>query len=82
MTEEEIQKTTLAYLEVRIGELDDLNEKLNLLMQEVSNNKEFLIRVANGLASLRSELFESGALIDEDEDGITSPFVPDEEPIL
>jgi hypothetical protein len=33
-------KLKLAYLEVRIGEPDDLNEKLNLLAAEVVKNHD------------------------------------------
>jgi hypothetical protein len=44
----------LAYLEVRIGELDDLNEKLNLLAAEVVKNHDWLSRVYNALADIRS----------------------------
>jgi hypothetical protein len=55
MTNEELVKLKLAYLEVRIGELDDLNEKLNLLAEEVSKNGDWLSRVSNALADIRSD---------------------------
>lgn len=48
MTNEELVKLRLDYLEVRIGELDDLNEKLNLLAEEVSKNRD-------ALAAIRSD---------------------------
>jgi hypothetical protein len=45
MTNEELVKLRLDYLEVRIGELDDLNEKLNLLAEEVSKNRDVLAAI-------------------------------------
>jgi hypothetical protein len=54
MTPEELLKLKLAYLEMRISELDDLNDKLNLLAEEVSKNRDSLSRVSNALADRRS----------------------------
>jgi hypothetical protein len=55
MTNEELVKLKLAYLEVRISELDDLAAKINLLAEEVSKNGDWLSRVSNALADIRSD---------------------------
>jgi hypothetical protein len=55
MTPEELLQLKLAYLELRVSELDDLNEKLNLLVEEVIKNRDWLSRVSNALADIRSD---------------------------
>jgi hypothetical protein len=55
MTPEELLKLKLAYLEMRIGELDDLAEKINLLAAEVVKNHDWLSRLSNALADIRSD---------------------------
>ena len=55
MTPEELVKIKLAYLELRVSELDDLAEKVNLLAAEVVKNGDWLSRLSNALADTRSD---------------------------
>jgi hypothetical protein len=48
-------KLKLAYLEVRIGQVDDLNEKLDRMAKEATKNRDRLSPLSNAPVDIRSD---------------------------